>query len=456
MRLSDRIKTVVIVMMENRSFDHMVGYLSLLGPRMDVDGLQPPDSGAVDYREVNAILRRPEYLNTSKRTGKSHYPFHMEDLPLTTDLPHDRARVALQVGTKSNAGYTMDGFVDAYEDLTDTRIERPDPLGFFTNVEVPMHDFFARSFTLCERWFSPIPTDTQPNRLMALTGFTLTDKTTMRPPYKESVLNWLDRNHISWRIYSEGLPFLLLIPALWPRIFTDNYAFRTMRELQGDLEAAATNPLPQVIFIEPDYLDSPLHRGGITPNDNHPPLPVGAGERFLQRVYGTLIQFNRREIWEQMVLIITYDEHGGFYDHVPPLTLKTECGDLPCFEVTGLRVPGFIVSPFIEPGRVYRKNLDHTSILEFLAEWLTPGKPYSRVVADRLASPGFASGRGKGRIAQALDLTTSNPPPAPPAVSQAVEPPPPHSPTQNELALRQAVDDARKKYRAQFEAKYGT
>src|SRR5205085_9601961 len=119
------------------------------------------------------------------------------------------------------------------------------------------------------------------------------------------------------------------------------------------------------------------------PNDDHPPLPVGFGEAFLREVYQALTPPKHLAVWKQMVMFITFDEHGGFYDHVPALgPVHADCGtgNVP-FKTTGMRVPGFVVSPFVNAARVYHKNLDHTSILQFLAEWLTQGTPYSPAVA---------------------------------------------------------------------------
>jgi phospholipase C len=91
-------------------------------------------------------------------------------------------------------------------------------------------------------------------------------------------------------------------------------------------------------------------------------------------VYQALTPPRNLTVWNQMVMVVTYDEHGGFFDHVSPLLVTADCGpgNEP-FKSTGIRVPSFVVSPFVSPGDIYHNNLDHTSILEFLSEWLTPG-----------------------------------------------------------------------------------
>src|ERR1700732_4205308 len=227
----DRVWTLVYVMLENRSFDHMLGYLSLIDPKKTVDGLGAPPGTSVDYRRLGTKLLNDSYLNVSSADGELHYPFHMSDLPLAIDIPHDRHSVAQQLGRQNPAGsYSMDGFVDAYYASGPTRVELADPLGFFTSLELPTQDFFARQFAVCDRWFACIPTDTQPNRLMSLNGTTGIDRTGGLPPDQPLVLDWLDRNKFDWRVYSDDLSFFVLFPRLWPQILTSD-RFRKLSQL---------------------------------------------------------------------------------------------------------------------------------------------------------------------------------------------------------------------------------
>ena len=161
-----------------------------------------------------------------------------------------------------------------------------------------------------------------------------------------------------------------------------------------------------------------------------------------------------------MVMVVTYDEHGGFFDHVSPLLVTADCGpgNEP-FKSTGIRVPSFVVSPFVSPGDIYHNNLDHTSILEFLSEWLTPGTPYSQVVADRLAQPGFDASPGRGQLSAILSRI-QNPrtelPEEPTGVIQGIRAMPgkriAHTP--NELSFEQAVSDMIKAHPTEVAEKY--
>ena len=165
---------------------------------------------------------------------------------------------------------------------------------------------------------------------------------------------------------------------------------------------------PQVIIVEPSYQDSP-HIGPDHPNDNHAPLSIGWGEDFLRRTYQAVTANPAK--YGNTVMVVYYDEHGGFYDHVtPPLIPYTTTGDEPhAFQSLGVRIPGIIVSPFVKPNSISNNLFDHTSVLQLLAEKFTPGTPYSESVAKR-------SNNGKDIESLSATLTNSvpwNPPPSP-------------------------------------------
>jgi phospholipase C len=154
-----------------------------------------------------------------------------------------------------------------------------------------------------------------------------------------------------------------------------------------------------VILIEPAYGDAP-RIGGSLPNDNHPPLPVAPGEALLLQVYEALTCNPER--WARTLLIVTYDEHGGFFDHVPPLPIRYDPAPNAVFRdpflSTGLRVPALVVSPLVSPMSVFDGILDHTSILQLLAEKFAPGEDgYSESVENRRR-------QGIRSVSEVLDL----------------------------------------------------
>jgi len=209
---------------------------------------------------------------------------------------------------------------------------------------------------------------------MAMAGTTSVDVTApLLLPDQDLVYDWLTRHGVSWRVYFDGaLPFFTLMPKLQGDIAEGlvvdllgiETSFRRYRHFDRDFTYDPT--LPSVIFIEPAYTGAPQWRV----NDDHPPTSISAGQTFLYSIYRTLLR--RPDRWSKTALIITYDEHGGFFDHVPPLGVKTvvppDAAYIQPFETTGVRVPALIASPFVEKGTCYHGHLDHTSLLQLLAE----------------------------------------------------------------------------------------
>lgn len=244
----------------------------------------------------------------------------------------------------------------------------------------------------CDRWFSAVPAGTQPNRLMAMGGASfIDDNASVYLPDQDLVYDWLTQRNITWRVYHDGIvPFMGLMRKWMSTIDTEDHKvdvaerplFRWLNYLEADLRRTEV-PLPQVVFIEPDYTDIPfLHTA--PPNDDHPPSSIDLGQRFLRRIYQAITM--RPEIWSRCLMIITYDEHGGFFDHVDPPAISTASpsGVYRPFATLGVRVPAFVVSPHVTEGGVYSGNLDHTSVLKLIAEQHDGAGFYSAAVEQRL------------------------------------------------------------------------
>jgi phospholipase C len=381
-----KVQTIVVLMFENRSFDHMLGHLSYdaAAGETSIDGLQEP-------------LINPKYLNTY--AGDAYYPFSMPDAPFASDLPHEREFVTTQLDWSDlKKQFLMDGFVEAYDRFTTaTRTVQPYPMGFLPASSVWATSFLATNFAVCDRWFAPIPTSTQPNRLMLLTARSAIDATKgLFPPLPgRFVLDWLGDNKVRWRVYHCGISFFALL-GKFELVLSDQ--FQSIDRLAADVANESEATFPQVIFIEPSYADAP-HIGSDLPNDNHPPLAVGPGERLLTQVYEALT--SNPERWASTLFIVTYDEHGGFYDHVPPLQVphSEPNNPYPPFTSTGPRVPGLVISPLVASRTVYSSPLDHTSVLQVLAERFTPGTEYSPDVTVRKQA-------GIGSVSAVLNLDT--------------------------------------------------
>ena len=378
------IDTIVIVLLENRSFDHVLGHLSYGEFRngTEVDGLHDP-------------LQRTEYKNLYG--GQAYYPATTRDGMLATDLPHERELVRTQLASSPADGhYRMNGFVEAYYQFTTThRTLLPEPMGFLTPSDVPITNFLANQFAVCDRWFAPLPASTQPNKIMAYTGATRIDRSSgVFPKVDPTLLDWLTDHHVPWRVYSSGLSFFALL-GRFDLVLGEG--FRPFARLPLDVATEPDASFPKVVVVEPSFGDAPVHLG-YPPNDNHPPLAIAFGEEFLRTVYSALSAGDR---WARTLLVITYDEHGGFFDHVPPLPIPYEppAGEFPPFESTGLRVPALVVSPLVASRTVVSHPMDHTSILQLLAEKFgDAGESYSPAVRDRRDNHGIVS------VSQALNL----------------------------------------------------
>jgi phospholipase C len=241
-----------------------------------------------------------------------HSPFLIQDeaAVITHDLPHTRAAVRTQLA-EVRGRFRMGGFVKAYVEATQhVAGPKSPPMGYFDEHGAWMSSFLAREFCVCDHWFTPLPTDTQPNRLMAFTGNTLSDDTRARIlEHREHVFDWLNDHGIRWRVYCDGLPFFALFgrfgEVLGPR-------FRPIGTLESDIQTEPAAAAPQVIFIEPRYFDHFL--SDLPTNCNHPLGRLCNGELYLHRVYSALTSNPAK--WARTMFIVTYDEPGGFYDHV--------------------------------------------------------------------------------------------------------------------------------------------
>lgn len=368
------VQTIVIVMMENRSFDHVLGHLSHPddGNRTDVEGIED--------------LANPRYENAGA-DGVAVAPFWMPDGTLPSDVPHSKGAVATQIAFDATSGtFGMNGFVRAYEKETlgSGAADSSPVMGLLRSADLPTTSALAARYTVCDHWFACLPTSTAPNRLMSMCGDTTIDDTHTLLPDQPTVYDWLTAHGVRWRVYSAGLPFLMLMPKVAPMLLTSH--FRDLEDLPRDVDQEADADWPQVIFVEPDYHDCPvhLHAPCATPCDNHAPLSMAAGEAFLALVYRALTGNPAR--WAQTVFVVTYDEHGGFFDHVAPPAVAYRNGSV-AFDSAGVRTPTIVAGPFAPASAVCKTVLDNTSILQLLAERFgKPQEPYSPSVATRAAT----------------------------------------------------------------------
>jgi len=364
------IEHIVVVMLENRSFDSMLGYLSL-----------PADAGGAGRADVDGLASADTNVNLYE--GK-RYGVHRLDATKfkdeTEDPDHSGASVDEQLSDDCG------GFVANFARISQERAAKyhedpPDPglvMGYYDGSQLPVYDHLAREYCVVDRWFSSVPGATWPNRLYAMTGQAAGSRDDISPPIYSlpSFVRYLDQDDVSWKWYSFDPATLRMIDPAYRLGNDDHFAFfdsRTLslpEELAGGLleegpsflDDVANERLPAVSWLDPHFKDAAVL--GPNSNDDHPPSDVAAGQDLVLRAFHAL---RESELWKSTLLVITYDEHGGFYDHVQP---PAAADDYPDFNRLGVRVPALLVSPLVEAkststtllGR--EVHFDHTSIIK--------------------------------------------------------------------------------------------
>lgn len=345
----NQIEHIVVLMLENRSFDHMLGYLRLEGGREDVDGLT-----GKEFNDHDEVRYKPQRMTSAIMNG---------------DPCHEWDCVKEQLDNQNG------GFVKNYAEHVASNPEFI--MNYFNATDVPVYDHLAREFTICDRWFCSLPGPTQPNRAYALAGTSEKIKTNFSP--KELVMGggWTAPtifeflpNNVTWNYYSHDIAGLRFFKKYRTKLVPQ------IDKIDKFFDAAQSGNLPNVSWIDPDY-GIGAYPGA--PNDDHPPHDMRHGQNLVGKVYNALLNSSQ---WSKTLLVITYDEHGGFYDHVSPRQFTPADSD-PEFQKYGPRVPALVVSPWVARGRAYGSQshhlqanevlFDHTSILRtILRRFCTP------------------------------------------------------------------------------------
>ncbi|MCA0300821.1 MAG: phosphoesterase [Proteobacteria bacterium] len=366
----DQITNVVHLILENRSFDHMLGFLyegrsdfaGLKGTESNSDGKKPikvfkldkrppsqvyywpgtdPGEGLQNYDDQMFGVGNPRTKEFARATG------YLADFATTMPLRQKQAQ-------QRPAKMVYYGFTQA-ENI----------MGVYTPEMLPVLSGLAKGFAVCDHWYCSGPIHTWPNRAFAAAA---TSQGVFDNP---TTPGWMTARTIfdalaedmgqDWAIYYAGefcetsQNFRSLKQQKYAQNFHAFDAFQT---------AAAHGTLPAYSFIEPAF--------GPSGNSQHPSYNVANGEQLILDVYGAL-RFGPN--WNSTLLIITYDEHGGFYDHHPPKADAVAPGDKAPdlgfdFQRFGPRVPAVLVSPLIPAGTVFRapegKTIDHTSVIKTL------------------------------------------------------------------------------------------
>ena len=338
------IDNIVVLMQENRSFDHYFGQIHFEGQKRAT--------------KVPANASNPDPTNPS---GPPILRFHKTNYCETADLDHSWN------GThKEYDDGKMDGFTAQNVDSTDPTGART--MGYYDSADLPFYYALYSTFAMADRYFASTLTQTFPNRFYLLAGtsfgHTANDFPTDDPVNdfsQRSIFNLLDEAGVTWKVYFSQIAFADEFS------YVRNHVPSMQFPIDDFYADAAAGTLPQVSFVDPIF----IAQANIE-NDEHPPSNVQVGENFVAQVINALFGSPQ---WPHAALFLDYDEHGGFYDHVPP---PAACApdDIPPmlsptdeqagFDHYGIRVPAMVVSPYARPHYVSHKVYDHTSVLRFI------------------------------------------------------------------------------------------
>jgi phospholipase C len=360
----DSLQHLVVLMMENRSFDHMLGALMAVDNR--IDGLtgnesNPDTTGALAKVQAQAAFQ-----------GQ-----------LDPDPDHHFPGVDLQIFNGSMATpriASMQGFVRSYyEQRRDVKHSRR-IMYYFKPQKLPVITTLATEYAVFNGWFSSIPGPTLCNRAFAHYGTSFghvgMELFYANQIYKSIYERLLAAGRTSKIYYYDQTSSTMEIVNL---LQNQPQLFGTYDQFIADCKAGT---LPDYCFVEPNYSDHVGPGGAIIASDQHPDHHVQEGERFIASVYNAI--HRNPALWATTALLIVYDEHGGIYDHVPPPACTpdgfvaqpkdTGTGAPFLFDRLGVRVPAVLVSPWIPKGTVVENRIfEHASIPATVTKQFLPG-----------------------------------------------------------------------------------
>src|SRR4029079_16244898 len=342
----DKLKHLVVLMMENRSFDHMLGSLKAIDPR--IEGVTGTESNPDTAGGPATVAPLAQYQSQ-----------------LDPDPNHDFAPVNQQIFNGGTAP-TMQGFIASYfEQRRDVNHSRK-IMYYLKREKLPILTTLALEYAVFNRWFASIPGPTLCNRAFAHYGTSFghvgMELFYANQKFKSIYDRVLDKGKLAKLYYFDQVSSTLEAVNLLqnqPQLFATYPQF---------LEDCTAGTLPDYCFVEPNYSDHDGPGGNLIASDQHPDHHVAEGERFIASIYQAIRK--NPALWASTALLITYDEHGGIYDHVPPPACMpdgfvaqpnaTKTGEPFHFDRLGVRVPAILVSPWVPKGTVVHKRADGT------------------------------------------------------------------------------------------------
>jgi phospholipase C len=404
-----QIEHIVVLMMENHSYDNFFGMLGRGdGFTLGGDGLPTATNPYPD--------------------GRLQHAFHM---PTTCQLSSQPSQEWL-AGHNAYAGGKMNGFVAAPISSTDSQIVGGVAMGYWTGEDLPFTYSLARAFPVGDRWFCSVLGQTYPNRryLIAGTSAGMTDDGGIsllnlpEPAPAGTIFNMLDSHGIGWENYVSSYP-----TGATPELYAVNDAVPEIfhhKALSEFFTDAAAGTLPSFSLLDPNY----------STQSQENPQNIVVGEALIAQVVQAL---GASPLWPRTLFVLTYDEHGGYYDHVPPPAAIPPDAIPPLvqpgeqvydgFARYGFRVPSVVVSPYAKPGYVSHVLHDHTSVLAMAErKWNLPALTYrdanandltdfldlSALASRRPTFPSLPRLAAPGDTAAALACSTTGPGTIPP------------------------------------------
>jgi phospholipase C len=396
----DRIKHIIVLMMENRSFDHLLGFLQ---------------HGAANYPNLDGIEPKPSCpVDPTRPDGRRVAVTASASAVLKTDPDHSHQAVMVQMfgrpGTPGAGSATMSGFISSYQHKINSGtmrplawweklsnavvtgikavwnwiLRRPRPIlnkadeimKCFPEAEIPVLGFLAKQYAVLVNWHASVPGETWPNRQFAHAATSHGTANIQIGYYiDETIFERL--GHGRWEVYHDGVAQVWAYPKLW---LGGADHFHAMDRLFKDI---AEETLPAYAFVEPNH--------GFGPGDGNSQHPGNntikgdsfkAGEALIAQIYNALVA--RPGLFEKTLFLVTYDEHGGFFDHMPPRTVVPPDGMVDSktgfdFSLSGVRVPAVAISPLIPAGTVDDTFYEHSTIPATVRrQFLSGSRPLTR------------------------------------------------------------------------------
>lgn len=348
------LKHIVVLMMENRSFDHLLGFAQ--SAAWPIDGLSGSETNRDSTGEVARVSSDARYSGDFT-PDPGHAVFDS-----LTQLYGDPK-------TPETQEPVMTGFVLSYEGKTHSSPDAHRIMRCFSPEKVPVLTELAMQFAVCDRWFSSLPGPTFPNRAFAH-GATSIGRVDMGINWlgmSKTIYELLNENGVDSRIYYHDSTMAMTFKGL----MNQGKYFGLFDDFLSDCKK---NKLPAYSFIEPRFANSqdPATNTFFSASDQHPDHNVEQGEILIRDVFNAI--WSSQPLRESSLLVIVYDEHGGLYDHVhPPKTVNPDGKDWPGspdsldppfhFTRLGVRVPAVLISPYVPKGTIDHTVYDHGSLI---------------------------------------------------------------------------------------------